>query len=1081
MVSKLLQLELNGKPLGNYTTDENGEATFSIDTAEIFDPQLSMKAVYVRPKSCHHSGMLASSTLDAYFSVSRFYSESSSFLKIISEPKQLPCNQEKLISVLYSLNPEAYKDGSDVTFFYLVMVRRSIFLSGQHEVTIQAWNGNFSFPLHISADLAPMANLFVYTLHPGGEIIADNVKLQTDKCFKNKVSIEFSKEQARPGSTASLHLQAAPDSFCALRAVDRSVLLLKPEQELSPDRIYNLFPNIPQHGYDYGDLNLDDGRAEPCIPQKDLFYKGLYYTPSSNVWDGDVSTLLWDMGLKPFTNLHYRKPEVCSTQGNLPQLRPFPLPSERMMYGSGGGSASRDARDIINHAEQAIRETVRTHFPKTWIWDLIRVDSSGSANVSFLVPDTITQWEARAFCVNGHAGFGISPKASVVTYLPFFVDATFPASVVRNEQSDLVVTVFSYLTTCVEISVQLEASEHYEASINSPSGNDSDVLEAGGWKTYVWTITPKTLGKVNITIVATSKSSTACPNDASEQHDGSWKDTVVKGLLVEPEGIEKETTQSFLICPKGNKVSKQILLESPSNVVEESTTSFVTVVGDILGVTMQNLDSLLQTSYGCVEQKVTQLASDIFILDYLTATDQLTEDIKSKALLLLSNGYQSLLSFRNSDGSYDMFCQRNQKGSIRLSALTFMTLEKMKEYIFIDEAVPKQTLIWLSSKQRTNGCFRQDDKLNNGASEGNKEAETVLTAQVVGAFLEAGLDSRFPALRNGLYCLEEALSNGVTSVYTQAVLAYVFALAGKEQQVNSLLQILDQAAIKKNNMIHWEREEKPRAEDSPPLSPWALSPETERTCYVLLAVISQATQDLDYASKIMQRLAQQMNSHGGFSAMQDSTVCLLALTQYMKLTGSKPQNTITLSTEGSEEVFHVDNDNRLLVQRSKLSKGHGPYKIDVDGEGCTFIQATLRYNVPLPKKTSGFSLALKLEKSNSPDGFQTEYILTVTLMYTGAHEKSDMVLVDVKMLSGFTPVLSSIDELKHNGQVTKTDIKSGHVLLYLNHVFRKENIFTFSVEQTNVVSNTQPAPVIVYSYYENDEYAVDSYNIPGSQ
>lgn len=72
--------------------------------------------------------------------------------------------------------------------------------------------------------------------------------------------------------------------------------------------------------------------------------------------------------------------------------------------------------------------------------------------------------------------------------------------------------------------------------------------------------------------------------------------------------------------------------------------------------------------------------------------------------------------------------------------------------------------------------------------------------------------------------------------------------------------------------------------------------------------------------------------------MQDTTVCLLALTRYMNLTGSNSQNTVTLSTEESEEVFPVNNDNRLLVQRSKLSKGHGQYTVDVDGEGCTFIQ-----------------------------------------------------------------------------------------------------------------------------------------------
>lgn len=72
--------------------------------------------------------------------------------------------------------------------------------------------------------------------------------------------------------------------------------------------------------------------------------------------------------------------------------------------------------------------------------------------------------------------------------------------------------------------------------------------------------------------------------------------------------------------------------------------------------------------------------------------------------------------------------------------------------------------------------------------------------------------------------------------------------------------------------------------------------------------------------------------------MQDTTVCLLALTQYMKLTGSNSQNTVTLSTEDSEEVFPVDNNNRLLVQRSKLSARHGQYTVDVEGEGCAFTQ-----------------------------------------------------------------------------------------------------------------------------------------------
>lgn len=53
-------------------------------------------------------------------------------------------------------------------------------------------------------------------------------------------------------------------------------------------------------------------------------------------------------------------------------------------------------------------------------------------------------------------------------------------------------------------------------------------------------------------------------------------------------------------------------------------------------------------------------------------------------------------------------------------------------------------------------------------------------------------------------------------------------------------------------------------------------------------------------------------------------------------------------------------------------------------EGVIFMmfsfQATLRYNVPLPKKASGFSLSVEMEESNSSDVFQTKFNLTVTLV-----------------------------------------------------------------------------------------------------
>lgn len=58
----------------------------------------------------------------------------------------------------------------------------------------------------------------------------------------------------------------------------------------------------------------------------------------------------------------------------------------------------------------------------------------------------------------------------------------------------------------------------------------------------------------------------------------------------------------------------------------------------------------------------------------------------------------------------------------------------------------------------------------------------------------------------------------------------------------------------------------------------------------------------------------------------------------MKFTFSDDQNTVTFSSEESNEIFQFNNDNRLLVQRSELTKARGQYTVDVEGQGCAFIQ-----------------------------------------------------------------------------------------------------------------------------------------------
>lgn len=60
--------------------------------------------------------------------------------------------------------------------------------------------------------------------------------------------------------------------------------------------------------------------------------------------------------------------------------------------------------------------------------------------------------------------------------------------------------------------------------------------------------------------------------------------------------------------------------------------------GDLMGRAMKNLDKLLAMPYGCGEQNMILFAPNIFILNYLKSTGQLTKEIQDKATHFLESG-----------------------------------------------------------------------------------------------------------------------------------------------------------------------------------------------------------------------------------------------------------------------------------------------------------------------------------------------------------------------------------------------------------------------------------------------------------
>lgn len=59
---------------------------------------------------------------------------------------------------------------------------------------------------------------------------------------------------------------------------------------------------------------------------------------------------------------------------------------------------------------------------------------------------------------------------------------------------------------------------------------------------------------------------------------------------------------------------------------------------------MDGLDKLLAMPYGCGEQNMLKFAPNIYILDYLTATDQVTPTIEKKAKTFMASGTKTSAS-----------------------------------------------------------------------------------------------------------------------------------------------------------------------------------------------------------------------------------------------------------------------------------------------------------------------------------------------------------------------------------------------------------------------------------------------------
>lgn len=1125
-----------GNRCKNITTAFDGILEFVIATYET--EYINIKAVnYPRiksPSSAWRSVMYESSYRHH---LKKYFSPSKSSLVIHSPEGRLECHPESpkeyILPVLFSAINQTRG-----TFSVQVVSRGQIQFSSteeheliptdlpiddQHLVTEMPSpgahiRGVINIPIKLPSTASPSAKVVVWYSRDDGEVVSDTQEVEIAKCYSNKVDLKWSRSKVQPGEQATLDLSAEPQSTCSLGVVDKSVELLSSQNDdLTLEKVFEIVEQAMINEWDNPQSNDNeycskwnenknpgppgppgpDGPIRPVplpipVPFMPEDMSESKQKRSSPWWNPFYSDYVDALKMFDKSGLYFFTDLTTETRPCVERAPVYAYPRSGVVVMHRSKSIGRMEQPMydIGSVEVAamnvegtstlleIDEKARTYFPETWLWHLLNTGSSGVSSQELTLPDTITEWVGKAVCVHPEKGLGVSQRAPITTFTPFFIDLTLPPSVKRGEVLPVKISVFNYLDEALPVKVILEGSTEYEILEDptpeqpQPIGQRSSCIPLQDKVVHTVKIRPLVIGDVNITVGAFVDE--LYPEVCGPEYVISKRDLLIKPIKVEAEGFPREKTWTKYICSKDIEENADFLerwqIETPPNIVEDSARGWVTAVGDLLGPTLENLGSLVRMPYGCGEQNMLNFAPNIFILQYLDASNQTTPAIAGKAIDFMKQGYQRELKYRHDDGSYSAFGNSDASGSTWLTAFVLKSFAQARQYVQIDGEDLDMSREWLKQKQMENGCFNSVGKVFHKGMKGGIAGDgspVPLTAYVLISLLEAGEPSTSKTVSEAAFCIHADKSD---NPYTLVLKAYALALSG-ETNAELVVQQMINKAVETSNSMYWEL---------PAGSGMSEAVAVETAGYAILAMMTlDAARYEIQARKVVKWISSQRNGQGGFISTQDTVVALQALATFEAHQNQGAVNlVVTVDGDGLEHSFFIDESNKLLQQMVNIPNIPSSVILGMEGEGCALVQAVLRYNVPDPNPSETFSLTVETE--TAPDKKCITKRIKTCASYHHLDEKSNMAVIEVNLVSGYIPEKADLKQIVGygTGLIKRYEVDGSKVTFYIDEFSKADICLEFRMLREVDVEDVKPGTVKVYDYYEPEFTISKSYTLP---
>uniref|UniRef100_A0A8W7K8L0 CD109 antigen n=1 Tax=Anopheles albimanus TaxID=7167 RepID=A0A8W7K8L0_ANOAL len=1010
-----------GQPIKtNYTLDGNGMAKLVIDT-DVNGSFINLQAYYLGQEFYLNGISKADSDVDSYIRA-----------RVVTE---LPTVNEDVVVEVAATVPMK-------SFTYQLLGRGDVLLSNTVAVPETKIH---TFKFRASFAMVPRAKLVVFYIAANGDMVSDSKVITFDSELPNFMKVTLSKEQTKPGQDVEITVSTNPDSYVGLLGVDQSVLLLKSGNDITKDQVFSELEKYEERSYAF------------------------YRRKKRYVW----------RSYGEHRDFESVGAFVLSNANDPPPRRFYTFQQSVVLGLEGTIITSPRPAPVLTSSKPATASTaverVRTVFPETWLWEVDQEGFSGEKTLQKKVPDTITSWIITGFSVNPVYGLGLTQRPRKLNvFLPFFVSTNLPYSVKRGEVVAIPIVVFNYMADDLTATVVLENNEQeFEfADVENEIIDTSKVelsrekrlaVPANSGKSVSFMVKPKKLGHITIKVQATS--------DVAG-------DAVERQLLVEPEGLPQYVNKAmFLDLRATPEVTKTFELEIPRNAVPDSTRIEVAVIGDVLGSTIQNLDSLIRMPYGCGEQNMLNFVPNIVVLDYLKATNKLTANIEGKAKKFMEAGYQRELSYKHKDGSFSAFGENDKSGSTWLTAFVARSFKQAASHITVDESVIDKSLEWLSDHQAPNGSFPEVGVVSHKDMQGGSGSGVALTAYTLIAFLENyNLVNKYKNTINKAIDYVYRNTESLDDTYALALAAYALQLADHSSKAVILAKLDAKAST--DSDTKWWHKPIPEADAK---NPWYGRPNSvnvEMSAYGMLTFI-EAGLDTD-ALPIMKWLIGQRNDKGGFQSTQDTVVGLQALAKLAaKISSSNNDVTIAVNyATDMEKRMSVNTENGMILQKFELPSATRNIELKATGSGFAVVQLSYKYNMNVTGEWPRFVLDPQVNANTNPDHLHLS--VCTSFVPSGGQNVSNMAVMEVSFPSGFTADSDTLPSLENTPYIKKVETKDGDttVVLYFDSLDQRELCPTVSAFRTHKVAKQKPAPVVIYDYYDNSRIARQFYDGP---